>query len=143
MHKPKNRRIKESKNNIYLVLDPGSANGSLRFEILYRNGKSITKWSFKKSNKSIEKLLSTIDKKFKSKKFKIKDIKGLIIFKRGASFSQVRGVHSIANSLSWSLNIPAVAVEKNESDNSIISQLDKQKHPSLLVPKYSRHQNIT
>jgi hypothetical protein len=96
-----------------------------------------------------EKLLPKFDSFFKKQKLKIKDLEGIVVVSGPGGFSSVRVGVILANTLSYSLNIPNVGIKVSESKTledqflSGIKKLKKMKGFKLVKPEYGRAPNIT
>lgn len=72
-----------------------------------------------------EKFLPVLDKFLKSNQTSIKHLTSIIVFQGPGSYTSLRIGISIANTLAWSLNIPAYSV-KNKINKKIIGKLKSQ-----------------
>ncbi|OGL79594.1 hypothetical protein A3J43_02705 [Candidatus Uhrbacteria bacterium RIFCSPHIGHO2_12_FULL_54_23] len=137
------------KEDIFLLLDPGAADGRLRFLFVNGRGEIAVRYAFAPHRKAIEHVLAIIAEKMKRRARTLKDIKGIAVMQGGESFSAVRGVHAIANALAWSLKVPAATIKKsnnqeiNENNLKCVNALKRRRSFNLLLPAYSRPPNIT
>lgn len=132
------------KEGIFLFLDPGAKDRRLRFFVVNGEGKKVVEYAFSIQAKAIERLVGKIEEKLKEKRLVWEDIRGIVVRKGGESFSQVRGVHTIANALAWSLHIPAISREESApvSIRRAIIRLRRSRHTRLLIPMYAHAPNI-
>ncbi|MFH1772841.1 MAG: tRNA (adenosine(37)-N6)-threonylcarbamoyltransferase complex dimerization subunit type 1 TsaB [Patescibacteria group bacterium] len=105
-------------------------NNQVVIAVKYNNKQIITK-KLAMLRKQAEKLLLEIDKLFKNKKIKLKDIKKIEVKNKGGSFTSLRIGVIIANTLGYALNIPVVgfdgktkvAKNKNNQKFSIVEPI--------------------
>jgi len=136
----------KSREDYYLVLDPGASDGTLGFFVLNKQGGIVINYKFRRDSKSIEKLLVAIERKLMGVRLTLRDVKGVAVVEGGESFSLVRGAHAVTNSLGWSLGIPTMRVSKSLSHKvieSALGALKRLKKFHLLIPEYTKEPNIT
>ena len=99
--------------------------------------------------KQAEKFLPLLDNLLKSNKIKINSIKEIIVAVGPGGFSSVRLGMIMANTLSYSLNIPAVGLKTAEFKNLAelinkgFNKLKGKKGFNLIKPFYGKPPNIT
>lgn len=96
--------------------------------------KRISK-KFKFAHQQAEKLLPAIDKLLKAHKFKLSDIKKIMVASHGGSFTSLRIGVVTANALGYALKVPVISEETGKADK-IFSKY------SLIEPVYSSEPNI-
>jgi len=96
-----------------------------------------------------DKILSGIDKLLKKNKKNLSSLKGIIVINGPGSFAGIRAGLSVANTLAWALNIPAIGLNLFEGKDSQelvktgIKKLLKTKNQKLVMPFYGKEPNIT
>jgi len=96
-----------------------------------------------------DRVLLGIDRLLKKNKKTLSSLKGIIIINGPGSFAGIRVGLSVANTLSWALNIPAVGVNlSQEKDNQELvkigmKKLLKIKNKKPVMPFYGKEPNIT
>lgn len=93
-------------------------------------------------------LLNEIDKWLTKHRVDKSTIESIAVIYNKATFSLIRVLTSIANSLAWSLNIPIYKIQtKIETDKDLaqaVKKLSKQKKAkSFILPEYYKEPNIT
>ena len=130
---------------MFLIIN--TADSEKFFLALAKKEKIIFKKEFFVKYRQTEKLLPEIGKLFK--KYDNKTIKGIIVVSGPGSFTSLRIGITVANTLSWALNIPICAVKLNEFNNSdeLIKmgnqKLKKIKGKNIIYPFYGQEPNIT
>lgn len=99
-----------------------------------------------KVDKSI--LLNNVVDWLNSDNIKLTQLQALAVFYSPASFSLLRAVTSIANTLAWSLGIAVYKIKgENISDKDLAkalkTQLNDKMSPSFILPEYYKDPNIT
>ncbi|OGL88386.1 hypothetical protein A3I42_00830 [Candidatus Uhrbacteria bacterium RIFCSPLOWO2_02_FULL_49_11] len=137
---PKSKNIK-----MFLILDPGTVAGSLRFIVVRQDGKKVIFSIVKRKRKSIELVLARIAKALHAKKYRFQDFAGVCVAQGGESFSAVRGMYAIANAIAWSLQIPVCSLTDcaEVSIRNAMLRCLRAKRFHVLLPHYSREPNIT
>ncbi|MFA4873584.1 MAG: hypothetical protein WC659_06705 [Patescibacteria group bacterium] len=132
-------------HKLFLILDPGTVAGSLRFIVVRPDGKKVISYVVERRRKSIELVLARIVKTLHEKRYRLKDLAGVCVVRGGESFSGVRGVHAIANAIAWSMQIPACSLADCAKDtiHNAIPRCHRAKRFHMLFPHYSREPNIT
>lgn len=100
-----------------------------------------------------EKILIGIEKILKTSKTQLRNLNGIIVVNGPGSFSGVRIVLSVANTLGWLLNIPVIgiSVQPNQNNNQnnleLISQglkkIKSKKEFKMVKPFYGKEPNIS
>lgn len=85
-----------------------------------------------------EDLLIAIDGILKNNKFKLKDLKAILVNCGPGSFTGVRVGVTVANTLGWTLNIPVVGYRDGELEKALakISKNRPAKFSSIALPYY-------
>lgn len=103
------------------------------------------------SQKKNEKILLTINKILDKNNKTIKDLKGILVVNGPGSFSGIRVALSVANTLAWALNIPAIGIPlEKKGDQELfekglkkLKKEDNQKSFGIVKPFYGKKPNIT
>jgi len=96
-----------------------------------------------------DRILSGIDRLFKKNKKNLSSLKGIIVINGPGSFAGIRVGLSVANTLAWALNIPAIGVNLSQGKDSQelvkigIKKLLKIKNQKPVMPFYGKEPNIT
>lgn len=88
-------------------------------------------------------ILGKIEEILAKHQTKINDLEGLIAYIGPGSFTGLRIGISIANALSYSLNIPIESIKNDQKINEAITNLLKEKPTKLLTPFYGAEPHIT
>lgn len=102
--------------------------------LIIDNKKTVSK-KFKFAHRQAEKLLPAIDKLITVNKFKLSDIKKIMVASRGGSFTSLRIGVVTANALGYALKVPVVSEETGKADKVFIGY-------SLIEPVYDSEPNI-
>lgn len=94
-----------------------------------------------------DKILLGIDKILNKRKIKLNSLKGIIVVNGPGSFAGIRVGLSVANTLAWALNIPAVGVNLLQTkDNKELVKIGVKKllkaRQRLVMPFYGKEPNI-
>lgn len=96
-----------------------------------------------------DRILSGIDRLLKKNKKNLNSLKGIIVVNGPGSFAGIRVGLSVANTLAWVLNIPAIGVNLSQEKDSQelvkigIKKLLKTKNQKPVMPFYGKEPNIT
>ncbi len=96
-----------------------------------------------------DRILSGIDRLLKKNKKNLNSLKGIIVVNGPGSFAGIRVGLSVANTLAWVLNIPAIGVNLSQEKDSQelvktgIRKLLKIKNQKSVMPFYGKEPNIT
>ncbi len=88
-------------------------------------------------------LLKTIESELSSVKLSWTDLKGVVVFKGPGSFTGLRIGVTVANTLSYSLEIPVIGSAGEDWVTDGVSQLSKGISEPVVVPEYGGEANIT
>lgn len=102
---------------------------------LINNNQKLVSKKFKFAKLQAEKLLPAIDKLLTAHKFKLTDIKKIMVASHGGSFTSLRIGVVTANALGYALKVPVISEETGKADK-IFSKY------SLVEPVYSSEPNI-
>jgi len=115
--------------------------------LLIKDRQIIFEYNFilERGEESILKELNTFLKK---KKVLLKDLKGLILFIKEASLTQVKVILTIINTLAWNFNIPVQGKFYFSEDYQkllpvLIKKIENNKNFKSLVIEYKQKPNIT
>ena len=115
--------------------------------LLIKDRQIIFEYNFilERGEESILKELNTFLKK---KKVLLKDLKGLILFIKAASLTQVKVILTIINTLAWNFNIPVQGKFYFSEDYQkllpvLIKKIENSKNFKALVIEYKQKPNIT
>jgi len=115
--------------------------------LLIKDRQIIFEYNFilERGEESILKELNTFLKK---KKVLLKDLKGLILFIKEASLTQVKVILTIINTLAWNFNIPVQGKFYFSEDYQkllpvLIKKIENSKNFKALVIEYKQKPNIT
>ena len=106
----------------------------------------------KKPYKQSELLLKTINDLLESQSKELADLTGIIVVSGPGAFSALRIGVTTANALAYSLNIPVVGVEVDESTKiegiweegtNLLKNKKKFDMTSVVIPQYGREPNIS
>jgi len=108
-------------------------------------GKSIIKKEFKIDFFESEKILLFINRFLRKNKIKLVNLKGLGVFKGPGPFTALRVGITIANTLSYALNIPVLGFRENEIKNpkKLGKKIEQNKSKALIKPFYGQLPSIT
>lgn len=91
--------------------------------------------------------LLNITKWLKKANVKLDQLECLAVVFNPASFTTLRTITSVANSLAWSLNIPVYKIKSKVDDRELAIALKNltqgKKTKSFIVPEYYKEPNIT
>jgi len=98
------------------------------------------------TNKNV--LLNNVVEWLEQEDIKLSQLQALAVFYNPASFSLLRAVTSIANTLAWSLGIAVYKIKgKDASDvelaKALKSKIKEKSSPSFIIPEYYKEPNIT
>ena len=115
--------------------------------LLIKDRQIIFEYNFilERGEESILKELNTFLKK---KKVLLKDLKGLILFIKEASLTQVKVMLTIINTLAWNFNIPVqgkfyFSEDYQELLPTLIEKIENSKNFKALDVEYKQKPNIT
>ena len=100
------------------------------------------KWFEKETDKQSEDLLVFLDKILKDKKLKIGDIDAILVNIGPGSFTGVRVGVTVANTLSWSLEIPVLGYRDGQINTVLdkIKSIKNKKFSKITLPYYGEKQ---
>ncbi|MFC1613456.1 hypothetical protein ACFL23_03945, partial [Patescibacteria group bacterium] len=112
---------------------------------------AILKKEYKIINRQAEKMIKKLHSFLEKQNINIKSIKGIIAVNGPGTFTSIRAGVSIANGLSYSLNIPVVGIKLNEVGDNLVNTfkigLGKLKFAGeksqFIQPFYDKEPNIT
>jgi len=96
-----------------------------------------------------EKILLGINGFLKKQGKKLSCLKGIIVINGPGSFAGIRVALSVANTLSWSLNIPVIGVKLNKKEGNEelfekgLKKINKIKKFKVVKPLYGKLPNIS
>ena len=85
------------------------------------------------AERQTEDLLTAIDGILKNQKICLKDIKAILVNQGPGSYTGTRAGATVANTLSWSLNIPVIGYQEGKLDYTL-KKLSKTINKSFLHP---------
>ena len=100
------------------------------------------KWFEKETDKQSEDLLVFLDKILKDKKLKIGDIDAILVNIGPGSFTGVRVGVTVANTLSWSLDIPVSGYRDDKINIAVdnLKNIKNNKFEKIVLPYYTQKQ---
>lgn len=110
---------------------------------LLKDDKEIDSYIWEAHRELADTLLNKINDLLIKNKISLSGIKGLIIFTGSGSFTGLRIGTTVANSLSYGLNIPISSAEGEDWINQGLENLKNSKVGEFVIPKYSGEPNIT
>lgn len=111
--------------------------------ILFNNSEIIAEKELPANFDQAESLLRTIDNIIKRGRFKISDIKGILVNNQGNSFTSLRIGIVVANTLAYALNVPVEAASSFKHKFKKIKILENKTKISIVIPKYESAPNIS
>lgn len=133
----------------YMILLINTADEKKVFLGLVKQGKLLAKKEFLAQYQQAEKLLLAIDKLLKVKKYKLKDVKGIVVVSGPGPFTALRIGVVTANTLAFALKIPVAGIKLTEFTNlsSLVKmseqKIKKGKVGNIIEPFYNKEPNIT
>jgi len=93
-------------------------------------------------------LLNQVVEWLEEENIKITQLQSLAVLYSPVSFSLLRAVTSIANTLAWSLSIPVYKIKSTDASDMELAKALKTKSkgkaaPSFIIPEYYKEPNIT
>jgi len=110
---------------------------------LYGTQKMINSFTWQADRNLAMELLPAIQKLLSDSKVKESELTGIGIFTGAGSFTGLRIGTTVANTLSYSLNIPVVESEGKDWIQLGIQKIESTQTGQYVVPKYSAPPNIT
>ena len=110
---------------------------------LIGNGKEIDSYSWQAHRELADTILKKIDQILVKNQASIKSLEGIIIFTGNGSFTGLRIGTTVANSLSYGLDIPIASAEGEEWVEQGVQNLKSTKIGEYVIPKYNAEPNIT
>lgn len=141
-----NKSVEKIPKDLILYLNTSDPNKN---QIALKRGSKITRKIYKTGYNQTESLLAEIDRLFKKSKAMPKDLTGIVVSLGPGPFTALRVSITVANSLSYSLNVPAAGL-KNAEFRSLSDFIKKGRKKILkkrgvrpLFPYYGKEPNIT
>lgn len=110
---------------------------------LYQDGKRLAYETWEAHRQLAETLHGKIQRLLEAQDMQWSDIKGVVVFEGPGSFTGLRIGISVANALSYSLNIPIVGSQNEDWIESGIGALAAGKQQLPITPFYGSDANIT
>jgi len=110
---------------------------------LYEDDKQLKYVTWLAHRELAETIHAKIDKLLKSQHKELKDLSGIVVFKGPGSFTGLRIGLTVANALSYSLNIPIVAREDPGWLETSIKGIQSGQNDQLATPEYGAAPHIT
>lgn len=90
-----------------------------------------------------EELLGIIDGFLQSQKITPQQLEGIIIVNDAPTFTTIRNIITILNTMAWHLGIPLVGISSEQGLKRALASIAKKKQFKLLLPCYSAPPRIT
>lgn len=103
---------------------------------LYSNGQLLSKVKWQAHLKLAETLNAKIEEILNKSSISYEDLTGIAVFKGPGSFTGLRIGMSVANALSYTLNVPVIAAAGNDWIASGLKQIESGKSDGIAIPKY-------
>ncbi len=110
---------------------------------LISNGAIVKELKWQAHRELADTLLSKLSELLKSSKVQMKDLKGIIMHTGEGSFTGLRIGTSLANGLSYGLNIPIVSAGGEDWISKGLKTITTAKLGEYVIPSYSAEPNIT
>lgn len=110
---------------------------------LFNKDQALDYFKYEHLNQLSENLLIEIEKLLSKNKLKYSDLFGINVYQGPGSFTGLRIGISLANALSYSLNIPIIGSTQENWIKSGINELLKGKNQKIVIPEYGALPHIT
>lgn len=107
------------------------------------SGETIIEKTITSQGDLANKLLFEIDKLLSGRAGGYQELSGIAVFKGPAKFTNLRICHTLANTLSYSLGIPAVNAGGQDWEKTCLAALPKAPKNTIIVPEYGSLPKVT
>lgn len=107
------------------------------------SGKQVRYHPWQADRKLAKDLLKEIKNQLEQQQLDWKDISGIIVFKGPGSFTGLRIGLTVANALSYSLDVPIIATQEDNWTETGLSRLKAGENDRLALPHYGAEAHIT
>lgn len=110
---------------------------------LFKNEKQLAYITWQAHRQLSDTLLTKVEQLLQQANLKMNQLDGIVVFEGPGSFTGLRIGITVANTLSYSLNIPIVGAQGEGWREQAIKKLQTKQNQTQILPFYGAEPNIT